>query len=124
MRKSSFLLILIFPFFLGTTYIVREGNTEVGRYEENDGHDGEQIIQNEKPEPRPEAPRPAPPVSAVPLPRPGEPQAADFDVANQMKINEASKQSEKKIYKAWVWIAGFTLAMAGAAYWTKRNFGK
>ncbi len=41
------LFILLMPLFMGTTYIVKEGGKEVGRFEENDGQKGEKVIKND-----------------------------------------------------------------------------
>lgn len=41
------LLLTALCIFTGTTYVIKEGGVEVGRYEENDGKSGTEIIEND-----------------------------------------------------------------------------
>lgn len=45
--RGFFILTIFFPLFLGTTYIVKEGDKEVGKVIENDGKDKVEVIQYE-----------------------------------------------------------------------------
>lgn len=40
--------------FIGTTYVIKEGDTEVGRWVEDDGSDRIEVIEEDVPEPAPE----------------------------------------------------------------------
>src|SRR4051812_16823691 len=44
MKRKSILLILFFPFWLATTYIVQEKGVEVGRFIDQDGRDERKTI--------------------------------------------------------------------------------
>lgn len=44
--SRSFFISLLFPLWMGTTYVIMEGEEEVGRYEEPDGLDIIKQIQN------------------------------------------------------------------------------
>lgn len=44
MRCPTVILVLSIPFFLGTTYIIKEGGVEVGHMEDKDGKTGVQVI--------------------------------------------------------------------------------
>ena len=43
-RAGAFFLLACLPFLTATTFIIKEGDVEVGRYEENDGRTGEEIV--------------------------------------------------------------------------------
>ncbi|HTL48328.1 MAG TPA: hypothetical protein VL688_09765 [Verrucomicrobiae bacterium] len=53
--KTSLKILCVLAAFLslGTTFVIKEGGMEVGRWVEQDGHEGEQIIENDKPSARP-----------------------------------------------------------------------
>ncbi len=59
------LLLLFSPLFLATTYIVKENGTEVGRWEDKDGNDQIQVIENTKPQ-RLEKIKPPEPITGEP----------------------------------------------------------
>lgn len=44
-------LVLLSLLLMGTTFIIREGGVEVGRYEEEDGRDGIEFLDTDKPKP-------------------------------------------------------------------------
>lgn len=48
MSWKAILLLCITPLILGTTFIIKEGGVEVGRWVEDDGRDEEKIIENER----------------------------------------------------------------------------
>lgn len=63
-----FVLLLLFPLWMGTIYIIKEGNVEVGRYEEDDGTNAIHEIQEDSRSTSAVAP---PRVAAPPAAQPG-----------------------------------------------------
>jgi hypothetical protein len=106
MNKSrlSLLLILLIPFFLGTTFIIKEGDREVGRYEENDGLQQEKILQNE-----------IPPVPEV-VPSPVLDTVEDEEYAQYMK---AQQETTHQIYRTWIILIVGIVALSAVSAWLR-----
>lgn len=66
-------VMICYPLLLGTTYVIKEGELEVGRWEEKDGKDGVEIVENEKQAKNSLNPKPNLPAMLV---------IADFDSGN------------------------------------------
>jgi hypothetical protein len=49
MRNSGIIFWLLIPAMLGTTFIIKEGGVEVGRYSEEDGSDRIEVVEDDAP---------------------------------------------------------------------------
>lgn len=70
-QRFAVWMILMLPLLSGTTFVIQEGGVEVGRYEENDGKTGTEIVKVSKaesgtPQKKPAAAAPVPEKKASP----------------------------------------------------------
>ena len=131
-KQTPALLLLTFFLFTGTTTIIKEGDVEVGRFENQDGKNAVEIIhsekkKNEEPQKRTTPSRP------TPIPFRTSPQSASPDelrkhlsegpltAEQKRRLEESAKEDEKKIYVIWVFVGIASLIAAWIAFWIKRN---
>ena len=128
MRFPFPLLLLAWILLTGTTTIIKEGDVEVGRFENNDGKQGIEVIQSErKTKTEVNLPPPPPTVSARLTQSPQgfvikeSSSEAIFTDEEMKKLSEASKKDETKIYLFWAAIVAASIVVAWGVFWFKRN---
>lgn len=110
-RLSSILGIAVIAFFLqGTTYVVMEGDKEVGRYVEADGSNEQKMIRQE--------PRPA----KVKLPPPeGDMQAPETILREEGYFGDDVALAHQTIWDIWIRIVAFWIIAIIIFFWIKKK---